>query len=84
MLKGKKILVLGVANKKSIAWAITEALHTQGAELAEKLHAQEEHINQEENEYPNDYFDDQGDNTFVTTYESYYDPFYISPIWFLF
>ena len=34
MLKGKKILVLGVANKMSIAWAITEALHNAGAEIA--------------------------------------------------
>lgn len=32
--EGKKILVLGVANKKSIAWAITEALHNEGATLA--------------------------------------------------
>ncbi|MCB0317941.1 MAG: enoyl-ACP reductase [Bdellovibrionales bacterium] len=34
MFAGKKILVLGVANQKSIAWAISEALHKQGAELA--------------------------------------------------
>jgi enoyl-[acyl-carrier protein] reductase I len=34
MFQGKKILVLGVANKKSIAWAVAEALHKQGAELA--------------------------------------------------
>ena len=34
MLKGKKILVLGVANEKSIAWAITAALHNAGATLA--------------------------------------------------
>ncbi|MEZ4754493.1 MAG: enoyl-ACP reductase [Bdellovibrionota bacterium] len=34
MFSGKKILVLGVANNKSIAWAISEALHNQGAELA--------------------------------------------------
>lgn len=33
MFAGKKILVLGVANKKSIAWGISEALHQQGAEL---------------------------------------------------
>jgi enoyl-[acyl-carrier protein] reductase I len=31
---GKKILVLGIANEKSIAWAITQALHNEGAELA--------------------------------------------------
>ena len=34
MFDGKKILVLGVANKKSIAWAISEALQKEGAELA--------------------------------------------------
>ena len=34
LLEGKKILVLGVSNKKSIAWGITEALHNAGAELA--------------------------------------------------
>ena len=32
MFKGKKILVLGVANDKSIAWGITEALAKNGAE----------------------------------------------------
>lgn len=33
MFTGKKVLVLGVANNKSIAWAITEALHKEGATL---------------------------------------------------
>lgn len=33
-LKGKKFLILGVANAKSIAWGIAEALRDQGAELA--------------------------------------------------
>lgn len=33
-LKGKKYLVLGVANKRSIAWSITQALHDAGAEIA--------------------------------------------------
>ena len=33
-LAGKKYLVLGVANEKSIAWAITQALAAEGAELA--------------------------------------------------
>jgi len=32
-LKGKKFLVLGVANERSIAWGITQALHAAGAEL---------------------------------------------------
>jgi len=34
LLKGKKALVLGVANKRSIAWGIAAALHREGAELA--------------------------------------------------
>jgi enoyl-[acyl-carrier protein] reductase I len=31
---GKQALVLGVANKRSIAWAIAQRLHAEGAELA--------------------------------------------------
>ena len=34
LLEGKKGLVLGIANNFSIAWAITEKLHQQGAEMA--------------------------------------------------
>lgn len=34
MFQGKKILILGVANQKSIAWGIAEELHKQGASLA--------------------------------------------------
>ena len=34
MFKGKKFLVLGVANERSIAWGIAKALSEQGAELA--------------------------------------------------
>lgn len=34
MFSGKKILVLGVANERSIAWAISDALKRHGAELA--------------------------------------------------
>jgi enoyl-[acyl-carrier protein] reductase I len=34
MLKGKKFLVVGVANKQSIAWGITEALVREGATVA--------------------------------------------------
>ncbi len=34
MLKGKRGLILGVANKRSIAWAITRAANQAGAELA--------------------------------------------------
>jgi len=34
LLKGKKGLVMGVANEKSIAWGMAKALHEQGAEMA--------------------------------------------------
>jgi enoyl-[acyl-carrier protein] reductase I len=34
MFQGKKILILGVANERSIAWSIANALHKEGAELA--------------------------------------------------
>ena len=34
LLKGKKALVLGVANKRSIAWAIAQVLKNHGAQLA--------------------------------------------------
>ena len=34
LLKGKKGLVLGVANKRSIAWAISQVLSNHGAQLA--------------------------------------------------
>ena len=34
LMAGKKGLIMGVANDKSIAWGIAEALATAGAELA--------------------------------------------------
>jgi len=34
ILDGKRGLIFGVANERSIAWAISEALHREGAELA--------------------------------------------------
>jgi enoyl-[acyl-carrier protein] reductase I len=34
LMKDKKVLVVGVANKSSIAWAITEALIREGAQVA--------------------------------------------------
>ena len=34
LMKGKRGLVMGVANDKSIAWGMAKALHDQGAELA--------------------------------------------------
>lgn len=34
MLKGKKVVIFGIANDKSIAWAIARLFHEQGAELA--------------------------------------------------
>jgi len=48
-LSGKKVLIIGVASKRSIAWGIAEAMHEQGAELAfsylnEKLRSRVEQI----------------------------------------
>ncbi|HXF81144.1 MAG TPA: enoyl-ACP reductase [bacterium] len=34
LLKGKRALIMGVANRRSIAWGIAEAFHREGAELA--------------------------------------------------
>jgi len=34
LLTGKKGIIFGVANERSIAWAVAEALHSEGAELA--------------------------------------------------
>lgn len=34
IVSGKKALIMGVANERSIAWGIAEALHREGAELA--------------------------------------------------
>lgn len=34
LLSGKNIVVIGVANKRSIAWGIVQALHREGARLA--------------------------------------------------
>ncbi len=34
MMKGKKALIVGVANERSIAWSIAKFLHEQGVELA--------------------------------------------------
>jgi len=34
LLEGKKAAIFGVANDRSIAWAISQALHSEGAELA--------------------------------------------------
>ena len=33
-LEGKKALILGLANDRSIAWGIAQALHEQGCKLA--------------------------------------------------
>ena len=34
LMKGKRGLIMGVANQHSIAWGIAQALHEAGAELA--------------------------------------------------
>lgn len=37
LMKGKRGLIMGVANSHSIAWGIAQALHDAGAELALSL-----------------------------------------------
>ena len=34
LLHGKRALIMGVANKRSIAWGIARAFHREGAQLA--------------------------------------------------
>ena len=34
LMKGKRGLIMGVANNRSIAWGIAKAIHAQGGELA--------------------------------------------------
>ena len=34
LLRGKRGLILGVANNRSLAWGIAKACHREGAELA--------------------------------------------------
>ena len=34
MLQGKRVLVAGIASRRSIAWGIAEAMHREGAQLA--------------------------------------------------
>src|SRR6056297_3829691 len=34
LMRGKRGLVMGVANERSIAWGIAKAMHAEGAELA--------------------------------------------------
>src|SRR5262245_47892352 len=34
LMRGKRGLILGIANNRSIAWGIAKACHAQGAELA--------------------------------------------------
>jgi len=34
LMVGRRVLVFGVANERSIAWGITQALHAQGARIA--------------------------------------------------
>ena len=40
-LEGKKFLVLGVANRKSVAWLIAKTLETEGAEVIYSVRSQE-------------------------------------------
>ena len=34
LMEGRKCLIMGIANQRSIAWGITQALHREGAQLA--------------------------------------------------
>ena len=34
LMKGKRGLIMGLANDKSLAWGIAKQLHEQGAEMA--------------------------------------------------
>ncbi|MBL8735075.1 MAG: SDR family oxidoreductase, partial [Planctomycetes bacterium] len=34
LMSGKQVVIFGVANKRSIAWGIAQALHREGARLA--------------------------------------------------
>ncbi len=34
LLKNKRVLIVGVASNRSIAWGIAQAMHREGAELA--------------------------------------------------
>ena len=34
LMTGKNVVIFGVANKRSIAWGIAQALHREGAKLA--------------------------------------------------
>ena len=40
-LEGKRILVMGLANRKSVAWAITRALEAEGAEVIHSVRSRE-------------------------------------------
>jgi enoyl-[acyl-carrier protein] reductase I len=41
LLDGKKAVIFGIANDRSIAWAIAEAFRNEGAELARLCHEAE-------------------------------------------
>ncbi len=65
--------------------AVIEDVIRQGAKLSEKLYMEEEHLRQENSEYPNDYYDNnEQEGHSVVTYQSYYDPYFVSPLWFIF
>lgn len=48
LVAGKKALIMGVANKRSIAWGIAQALHREGAELIFNYQAERLRENVEE------------------------------------
>jgi len=40
-LSGKRYLVMGVANRKSVAWSITQTLESEGAEVIHSVRSKE-------------------------------------------
>ncbi len=48
LMSGKKCLIMGIANKRSIAWGIAQSLHREGAELAFSYQHDRFRVNAEE------------------------------------
>ena len=61
LLDGKKAVIFGVANERSIAWAISEALHAEGAEVLLVEPGQQEELELQA------MFDDSDDDAILIT-----------------
>lgn len=80
-LKGKRVLILGVASERSIAWGIAEAMHREGADLAftyqtEKLKSRVEHCATQTDSdivLPCDVTSDQQIEDVFTNLDNYWD-----------